>query len=130
MPNPVVVLPGYYGTTLVDSVSGALVAKFITRGVPHSGMIETFTAICEGIDFLGFSRSHVMKVARSFPSAYELLPFNAGDGLFTFDNVAADPFSETGWVPNDVSKQMLADAALSSQGMSRVIPVKTTMIYG
>lgn len=121
---------GLVARRYLEKFGGALVDKFITLGTPHSGMIETFTAICEGIDFLGFSRSHVMKVARSFPSAYELLPFNAGDGLFTFDGAAADPFDETGWVPDGVSKQMLADAALSSQAMSRVIPAKTTMIYG
>lgn len=111
-----------FGDTLVD--------KFITLGVPHNGMIETFKALCEGIEFFGFSQSHVMKVARSFPSAYELLPFNAGDGLFTFDGAAADPFTQTGWVPSGVSMQTLADAAQSSQAMSRQIPVKTTMIFG
>jgi hypothetical protein len=71
-----------------------------------------------------------MKVARSFPSAYELLPFNANDGLFTFDGADADPFSQTGWLPNGVPAQMLADAAQSSQAMSRQMPVKTTMIFG
>jgi len=113
-----------------EKFGDALVDKFVTLGVPHNGMIETFKALCEGIDFFGFSPSHVMKVARTFPSAYELLPFNAADGLFTFDNANADPFSETGWVPSGVSKAMLADAALSSQSMSHQLPVRTTMVYG
>jgi len=113
-----------------EKFGDALVDKFINLGVPHNGMIDTFKALCEGIDFFGFSPSHVMKVARSFPSAYELLPFNAGDGLFTFNGANADPFSETGWVPSGVSKPMLADAALSSQSMSRQLPVKTTLVYG
>jgi pimeloyl-ACP methyl ester carboxylesterase len=114
----------------LDKFGGALVRKFITMGTPHKGMLETFKALCEGISFFGFSPSHVMKVARSFPSAYELLPFDAADGLFTFDNAAADPFSETRWVPNGVSKAMLADAAASSQALPRQIPVDTTMIFG
>ena len=38
MPNPVVVLPGYYGTTLVDSVSGKVVWLTLD-GVLHSGQV-------------------------------------------------------------------------------------------
>jgi hypothetical protein len=107
-----------------------LVSNFITLGTPHKGMLETFRALYEGISFLGFSPSHVMKVARSFPSAYELLPFDGGDGLFTFNSASSDPFTETGWLTAGIVPQMLADAALSSKALSTQIPVKTTLIFG
>jgi pimeloyl-ACP methyl ester carboxylesterase len=107
-----------------------LVDKFVTLGVPHKGLLKTFKAMCEGISLFGFSPSHIMKVSRSFPSAYELLPFDAGDGLFKFEGTNADPFSEQGWLINGVSKQMLDEATLSSKQLPSHIPANTTMIFG
>lgn len=110
--------------------SGALVENLITLGTPHKGMLRTFEALDRGISFLGFSKAHVSEVSRSFPSAYELLPVDANDGLFTVNNKNADPFTSNGWVFDATSKKMLAAAGKVMLGLPAAIPVKTTIIFG
>jgi pimeloyl-ACP methyl ester carboxylesterase len=110
--------------------TGERIDNFITVGTPHKGMVETFKALCEGVPFFGFSPSHLSKVARSFPSAYELLPLDPADGFFTWDGKADDPFAETGWATDGISLTALAQAATCMQGLAREIPAKTTLIVG
>lgn len=107
-----------------------LIENFITLGTPHTGMLETFKAMVDGISFLGFSPSHVAKVARTFPSAYELLPADSRDGLYRWDGVDSDPFLQRGWVVGGVSGTELDRAGAVVRALPRTIPVKSTLIYG
>jgi pimeloyl-ACP methyl ester carboxylesterase len=107
-----------------------LIENFITLGTPHKGMLETFKAMVDGISFFGFSPSHIAKVARTFPSAYELLPADPRDGLFRWDAIDADPFLQRGWMVSGVSSAELDRAAVVVRALPRTIPVKTTLIFG
>lgn len=108
---------------------GDLVESFITIGVPHNGMLETFRALLGQKDFLKWSKSHIMKTARTFPSAYELLPFDSGDGLFQWNVQSASPFQQTAWAPPAMAGR-LRDAERVVSGLPRDLPVKTAIIYG
>ena len=109
---------------------GELVDHFITLGTPHKGMLDTFQALAEGIDFFKWSKSHLMKTARTFPSAYELLPSDPNDALFQWNaNKNADPFANNAWA-DAAMKIKLNDAAGVLAGLPRKLPVKTAMIFG
>jgi len=109
---------------------GELVDHFITLGTPHKGMIDTFEALVQGVGFFGWSKSHLMKTARTFPSAYELLPSDPGDGLFQWNaDKKADPFTQTAWADASM-KPKLAAAAGVVANLPRQLPVKTAIIYG
>lgn len=109
---------------------GELVDHFITLGTPHKGMLETFQAIVEGIDFFKWSKKTVMQTARTFPSAYELLPSDPADGLFRWNsNNNADPFVNNAWADASM-KTKLADAGKVLADLPRQLPVKTAIIYG
>jgi pimeloyl-ACP methyl ester carboxylesterase len=111
-----------HGGTLVDSL--------ITLGTPHKGMLDTFQALAEGIDFFKWSKSHLMKTARTFPSAYELLPSDPGDGLFQWNsNKNADPFANNGWADASMQAKLL-DAAGVVSSLPRTLPVKSAFIFG
>ena len=106
------------------------VDKLVTLGTPHKGMLETFRALVEGISFLDFPRALVRDVSRSFPSAYELLPVDAADGLFTWQGAADDPFARSAWATGGISAAALATAGSVVQGMPTQLPVDTTLVYG
>ena len=106
-----------------------LVENFITLGTPHKGMLVTFEALVQGIDFYKASKSHLMKTARTFPSAYELLPFDPEDGLFKWNKEKADPFVTNAWADASM-KTKLADAARVVANLPQKLPVRTAIIYG
>jgi pimeloyl-ACP methyl ester carboxylesterase len=109
---------------------GDLVDHFITLGTPHKGLLDTMEAMTQGIDFFKWSKSHLMKTARTFPSAYEVLPADPLDGFFEWNkNKNADPFTQTAWADASM-KPKLADAAAVVAGLPRTLPVKTAIIYG
>lgn len=110
---------------------GDLVDHFITLGTPHKGMLVTFEALVQGVGFFGWSKSHVMKTARTFPSAYELLPNDPTDGFFQWNaDRNADPFTQTAWAPDAPMKTKLAGAKGVLATLPRALPVKTAIIYG
>jgi hypothetical protein len=108
---------------------GELVDNFITLGTPHKGMLKTLQALVEGVDIFKWSKSHVMKTARTFPSAYELLPSDAEDGLFLWNGKKADPFTTNPWADAAI-KTKLAQGAGVIMNLPRQLPVKTAIIYG
>jgi len=107
------------------------VDSLITLGTPHKGMLATFEALLQGISFFGWSKSHLMKTARTFPSAFELLPFDPADRFFEWNGDAkADAFTQTGWA--DASMLGKIDDARRVVGELRKQPlkVKSAFIYG
>jgi pimeloyl-ACP methyl ester carboxylesterase len=107
-----------------------LVDSLITLGTPHRGMLLTFEALVQGIGFFGWSKSHLMKTARTFPSAYELLPFNSADGFFEWDgNPKADAFTQTAWADASMLGK-ISDAAGVVAGLPKELKVKSALIYG
>lgn len=108
---------------------GELVDNFITLGTPHKGMLKTFQALAEGDDIFKWSKSHVMKTARTFPSAYELLPSDPDDKLFQWNDKDADAFSTNAWADPSLRKK-LADAGNVIASLPQQLPVKTAIIFG
>jgi hypothetical protein len=104
------------------------VAKLISLGVPHTGTVETFQALCEGISLLRFNPTQLMDVARGFPSAYELLPLDKG--YFTWNDVPMTPFDVDDWCATADMKAMLAAAKLIAPAISRNVPVPLFAIHG
>lgn len=106
----------------------AHVAKLITLGVPHLGLLETFEAVCHGIHLLRFDPQQLMLTARGFPSAYEVLPLT--NDYFTLDGVASSPFVANAWCATQDMKNMLADAAGITPVLPRDVPVPLFAIHG
>jgi len=104
------------------------VSKLITLGVPHTGMLETFEALCQGIPLFQFNPAQLMDVARGFPSAYELLPLDKG--YFTWNDVEMSPFDVDGWCATAAMKTMLAAARTVTPALSRNVPVPLFAIHG
>ncbi|MEA2163380.1 MAG: hypothetical protein QOK37_1507 [Thermoanaerobaculia bacterium] len=119
---------GLVARAYLEKFGPANVAKLIALGVPHTGMVETFQALCEGIPLLRFKPSQLMDVARGFPSAYELLPLD--EGYFTWNDLPAIPFDVDDWCATDAMKAMLADAKAVTPALSRNVPVPLFAIHG
>lgn len=108
----------------------ASVHSFISVAVPHKGMFKTMEAVISGIEFFGVSQSHLMKTARTFPSAYELLPNDVADGLFTIAGAAMDPCLSIAWAETPAMRSMLGDARRAIDALGRELPVPTYILYG
>jgi pimeloyl-ACP methyl ester carboxylesterase len=121
---------GLVARQYLASYGPGLVDQLVTMATPYKGMLKTFRAMVEGISFLLFSKRQVRDVSRSFPSAYELLPTDAADGLFTVEGAPDDPFTQGGWTFDAPSAQHLADAARVAKALPAALPVETTLIYG
>ena len=108
---------------------GELVDNFIALGTPHKGMLKTFLALAEGDDIFKWSKSHVMKTARTFPSAYELLPSDPDDGLFQWNEKNADPFTTNAWADPSMRKKLeIAGSVIAN--LPQRLPVKTAIVFG
>jgi pimeloyl-ACP methyl ester carboxylesterase len=121
---------GLIARAYLDQAGGSKVERLITLGTPHNGMVETFEAMCQGITMLRFDAKQLMDVARGFPSAYELLPLDATDGYFIWNNAPASPFSIDAWCPSDDMKPLLAKAAQVTPKLSRQVPVRLFALHG
>lgn len=106
-----------------------LVEHLITFGTPHKGMLDTFEALVDGSDFFKWSKSHVLKTARTFPSAYELLPADPADGMFVWNRRRSDPFANAEWADAAMRPKLLAAADVVTN-LPRRLPVKTVIVYG
>ncbi|HEX3107624.1 MAG TPA: hypothetical protein VHU41_00930 [Thermoanaerobaculia bacterium] len=111
---------GLVARAYLDQNRGGQVEKLITLGVPHNGMLETMEAVCKGIQLLRFDPNQLMDVARGFPSVYELLPVNATDGYFVWNNVATTPFAVTDWCATPDMVTRANDAA-------KIVPLQTDL---
>src|SRR5947209_1191889 len=120
---------GLVARAYLDQNGGDHVQNLITLGVPHNGMLETMEAICQGIPLLRFDPNQLMDVARGFPSAYELLPVNANDGYFVWNNVMTTPFAVTDWcaTPDMVTK---VNEAAQVVPLKSHLPVPLFAIHG
>ena len=105
------------------------VDSLITLGTPHKGMLITLEALMRGVDFFKWSKSHVMKTVRTFPSAYELLPFDRADGFFEWDNADADPFVQTAWADPSLLPK-IAEARDVVKNLPADLRVTSAFIYG
>jgi pimeloyl-ACP methyl ester carboxylesterase len=119
---------GLVARAYLEKFGPGKVAKLITLGVPHTGMLETFQALCEGISLLHFNPAQLMDVARGFPSAYELLPIV--NGYFTWNDVPSSPFDVDDWCATPAMKAMLATARAVTPALSRNVPVPLFAIHG
>jgi pimeloyl-ACP methyl ester carboxylesterase len=111
---------GLVARKYLDQIGGDRVEKLITLGTPHNGMLETMEALCQGVPLLRFDSKALMDVARGFPSAYELLPVNSGDGYFTWNDVMTTPLAVTEWCATTDMVTMVQNAA-------KVVPLNTNI---
>lgn len=109
---------------------GDSVHSLISVAVPHKGMFKTMQAVIEGFPFFGVSPSHLMKTARTFPSAYELLPNDVADGLFTIGGAAMDPCLAIDWAETPKMQSMLGEARRAIDAIGRKLVVPTYVLYG
>jgi hypothetical protein len=94
-------------------------------------MLKTFRALLEGLGDFGFPKGKVREVARTFPSAYELLPTDPSVLLFRSNGAAASPMQVTNWCQDPAMTDLLTAASSSvSSLLLNQIPVETCMIYG
>lgn len=121
---------GLVARAYLQAFGGARVHSLITIGTPHKGMHKTFDAIYEGFRFLTFPPDHLRRTARTFPSAYELLPYDPADELFTWNHQPADATAVDAWCETDVMKAMLRSASAVVHGMATNLPVDACFIYG
>lgn len=129
---------GLVGRAYLAKYGGDRVGRLITLGTPHHGMLKVLEALDRGIDLFTFDRKLTKPTARSMPSAYELLPRSAQQGLFTWDGQASDPLSQTEWVghePDSATRdQMLAKLkeakASTNQWLPAQLDVSGYFIYG
>jgi len=121
---------GLVARAYLEKAGGDKVEKLITLGVPHTGMVETFKALCEGITLLRFNPEQLMDVARGFPSAYELLPTAEEDGYFEWNDVLSSPFDVNDWCATAAMKAMLATARTVTPALSRNVPVPLFALHG
>lgn len=115
------------------------VARCITLGTPHHGMLKVLEAIYSGIDLYTFNKDLTKDAARTMPSAFELLPRSATEGMFEWNAQASDPLRNTDWLdvfngePN-LKKAMvekLADALKTTQNLLLPrIDVPAYFLYG
>ncbi|HSS49982.1 MAG TPA: alpha/beta fold hydrolase [Thermoanaerobaculia bacterium] len=107
------------------------VGRLITLGTPHTGTLETFTAIVQGSKVFTFPAAKVKQVSRTFPSAYELLPSDPTNGLFSIDGQGASAFQSDAWCATQPMKDFLAIAkARVTSLLPQTLPVDSFFIYG
>ncbi len=114
------------------------VARLITMGTPHTGMLKVLQAVHEGIELAFFGRSMSKPAARSFPSAFELMPSRARDDMFRWQGIASTPFETTQWTAEEADpiaraklQAFTADAKqVTTQLLPETIPVPAYFIYG
>jgi pimeloyl-ACP methyl ester carboxylesterase len=112
-----------HGTGRVD--------RLITLGSPHKGAIETFEAIVNGSKVFTFPAAKVKQVSRTFPSAFEVLPTDAADGLFTLNGAGASAYQSNEWCATQPMKDLLAAAKARLTGLlPPALPVDSYLIYG
>ncbi len=112
-----------HGTDRVD--------RLITLGSPHKGALETFEAIVNGSKVFTFPAAKVRQVSRTFPSAYEVLPTDAADGLFTLKGAAPRPYQSDAWCATLPMKNLLATGkARLDDLLPPALPVDSYLIYG
>jgi pimeloyl-ACP methyl ester carboxylesterase len=107
------------------------VDRLISLGVPHTGVLETLEDLFQGSKVFTFPAAKVKQVSRTFPSAYELLPSDPADGLFSIDGQGASAFQSDAWCATQPMKDLLAAARDQVASLlPRTLPVDSFLIYG
>lgn len=129
---------GLVGRAYMAKYGGDRVARFITLGTPHRGMLKVLEALSKGITLWSFSENQTKKWSRDLPSPYELLPrFN--DGLFSWNGQSTDPLSSQQWVNrhagNPAVRQKMIDRlnqaqTVTDQLLPNQVPVPSWFIFG
>ena len=92
---------------LLDKVFGeieGLVNKVVFIGVPHRGSIDAVDALVRGHSPAFGGRKEMRKLARTFPSVYELLPTYEG-ALKSISGSDLDVFSVDSWQRNTTASK-------------------------
>lgn len=114
------------------------IARCITLGTPHHGMLKVLEALHDGINLHTFSKGMTKPAAITMPSAYELLPRGIQCQLYSWDGVATDPLQEPAWTDHEpdaklraMLKQQVADAKQTTNALlPNDQPVPSYFIYG
>lgn len=102
----------------------------VTLGTPHKGMFKTFKAVHSGLQVFTFSPAQTKRTSRTFPSAYELLPSDAKDGMFTFKGSPANPMTAVDWSAPEL-RPHLAEAHRTVSALLPVdLRVNACLIFG
>ena len=136
---------GIVARIYIQELGGAAkVRRLVTLGTPHSGSLQIFKLLTDGFsgwgNFLAGGREAVQRVAFTFPSAYELLPFYPNccalgrpewpkSDKRPFDFRDPEPWFES-WLPRPFTaepwsgrvRQMLGDARRLRELLERPIP--------
>jgi len=121
---------GLVARAYLDRFGGGKVNSLITIAAPHKGMFKTWQAVHDGFQFAVFPPDHLRRTARTFPSAYELLPFDANDGFFDCNGQAADATAVPDWCETAEMRAMLGDANAVVHALSDQLAVDACFIYG
>ncbi|HEY9422373.1 MAG TPA: hypothetical protein VIW92_13225 [Thermoanaerobaculia bacterium] len=107
------------------------VDRLITVGTPHKGALQSLESMTTGRALFTFPPGKIRQVTRTFPSAYEVLPNDAADGMFRSGGQPANPMRATGWCQTDAMRQLAATArGQVDQLLPRSLPVSTWMVVG
>lgn len=104
----------------------------ITIASPHKGMLKTFRALAKGMS-IGptFKPALIKETSRTLPSAYELVPQAADDGMFSWDGEKQSAFARDGWCETpEMVRHLSAAKQVVETLLPSTIPVKTCAIYG
>jgi pimeloyl-ACP methyl ester carboxylesterase len=102
----------------------------VTFGTPHKGMLKTFKAVSQGLPVFTFSAAQTKATSRTLPAAYELLPSDATDGLFTWNGTAQSALEVPDWCQTQPMKDLLRGAGTVIGGLPREVPVRSAFFYG
>jgi len=129
---------GLVARAYLTKYGNSRVARCITLGTPHHGMLKVLQALYEGIDLATFNKKTTKPVARTMPSAYELLPRFAQHGLFSWNGLHADPLTSQEWTDHEpdssqscLLRTMLKQASKTTADLlPNKIQVPSFFIYG
>ncbi len=112
------------------------VGRLFLMASPWDGAPKALRVLFEGLDVLfrpAFDpfdiKGRTRKMARTFPSAYQLLPYSAP---FLRDPAGqtVDVFGPAGWLDNAEERQMLADGRRFNQELGNGLSVETLCFFG
>lgn len=122
---------GLVARTYLTKHGAAHVDRLVTVGTPHKGAVDSLEGLTRGRRLFTFPAGKVRQVTRTFPSAYEVVPSDAADGMFRADGQPANPMRVTGWCQTDAMRQLMAAGrGKVDQLLPKNVPVDTWMIVG